>query len=130
MSVLADLLSTVLERRLRGGVSAADDPRGFADLAEELLGNHGEVSGMAAARQFMDRFAALDAAGKIKVFAHLTAGMDIVPDKVRDALAAYEAAPTKASYRAFIEAAEPRRQELIRRLNQAPGATGRLVAMC
>jgi malonyl-CoA decarboxylase len=84
---------------------------------------------MAAARQFMDRFAALDAAGKIKVFAHLTAGMDIVPDKVRDALAAYEAAPTKASYRAFIEAAEPRRQELIRRLNQAPGATGRLVAM-
>jgi malonyl-CoA decarboxylase len=129
MSVLADLLSTVLERRLRGGAPAPDDKRGFEALAEDLLGNHGEVFGMASARQFVDRFAALDAAGKLAVFEHITAGMDIDPAAVRDALTAYEAAPSKASYRAFMEAAEPKRQELIRRLNQAPGATARLVAM-
>jgi malonyl-CoA decarboxylase len=129
MSVLADLLSTVFERRLRVGAGTSDDPRDFKALAEALLGNHGEVSGMAAARQFVDRFAARDAAGKLAVFDHMTTGMDIDPAAVRVALAAYEADPSKASYRAFIEAAEPKRQELIRRLNQAPGATERLVAM-
>ncbi|MFC6657632.1 malonyl-CoA decarboxylase [Roseibium salinum] len=42
---------------------------------------------------------------------------------------AYEEGQSKASYRAFMEAAEPPRQELIRRLNQVPGATRLLVAM-
>ena len=55
--------------------------------------------------------------------------MDIDPQQVRDTLQAYEAEPGKASYRAYMSAAEPPRQELIRRLNMLPGATGRLVQM-
>jgi malonyl-CoA decarboxylase len=48
---------------------------------------------------------------------------------VRATLAAFESAPSRTSYGAFMDAAEPPRQELARRLNQVPGATGQLVAM-
>mgnify|MGYP001141554848 CR=1 FL=1 len=52
-----------------------------------------------------------------------------IPEAVRNALDAYEAEPSKASYRSYMAAAEPRRQELIRRLNSVPGATRALVEM-
>ena len=41
----------------------------------------------------------------------------------------YKAAPSKRSYRAYATASEPKRQELLRRLNQVPGGTQRLVSM-
>jgi malonyl-CoA decarboxylase len=59
----------------------------------------------------------------------LAVEMNISADKVRQALNAYEAAPSKVTYRDFAAAAEPPRQELIRRLNRVPGATGSLVRM-
>ena len=55
--------------------------------------------------------------------------MSIDPLAVRDALASYERAPGGDTYGQFVSAAEPPRQELIRRLNRVPGATGRLVRM-
>jgi malonyl-CoA decarboxylase len=55
--------------------------------------------------------------------------MNIDPETVRSTLDNYERAPSKATYRAFAQAVEPGRQELIRRLNGVPGATGSLVEM-
>jgi malonyl-CoA decarboxylase len=55
--------------------------------------------------------------------------MDIDHEAAQAALSAYVQAPDQATYRAFMAAAEPARQELARRLNQVPGATARLVAM-
>ena len=55
--------------------------------------------------------------------------MNIDPANVRRTLEAYEKTPSKASYRAFASAAEPARQEMVRRLNRVPGATGALVRM-
>lgn len=129
MTRLADLLSTVFERRYgaRGGGRA--DTRPMPELAAELIGTRGEVSGQALARTILGRFDALDDEGKLAFFRHMAGEMAIEPDRVRAALADYEAGQSKATYRALQAAAEPPRQELIRRLNQVPGATHALVEM-
>ncbi|MEW9920929.1 malonyl-CoA decarboxylase [Marimonas sp. MJW-29] len=130
MTLLADLLSTVFERRYnRSGRGAVDDDRPFQALTVDLMGSTGEVSGVAVARSILARFARADDAEKRAFFHHLAEDMTILPSAVRDALDAYEQGQTKNSYRAFMMAAEPPRQELIRRLNQVPGATKALVAM-
>jgi malonyl-CoA decarboxylase len=55
--------------------------------------------------------------------------MSIDPERVREALKEYEKLPSRETYENFSNAAEPSRQELIRRLNQPPGATKKLVEM-
>lgn len=128
MTRLADLLATVLERRparWRGDT----DNRPLPELTADLIGARGEVSGMALARAILDRYAGLDDEGRRAFFHHLAHDMTLDPERLRAALDAYEQGQTKASYRAVMQAAEPPRQELIRRLNQVPGATGELVAM-
>jgi malonyl-CoA decarboxylase len=129
MSLLADLLATVFERATKRPSGEKWDERPVEDLVSELIGNSGEVRGMVLARQILDRYAAMDEVGKRAFFTFLATDMDIDPDTVRTTLEGYERAPSKASYRAFMRAAEPDRQELFRRLNQVPGATESLVAM-
>lgn len=129
MTRLADLLATVFERRPRapGTMPPPDAP--LDALAERLLVTAAETEGLTLARAILAGYAALDAAGKRAFFWLLAGQMDIDPQAVRTALDAYAGTATRASYGAFLAAAEPRRQELIRRLNRVPGATGQLVAM-
>lgn len=129
MSFLADLLSTVFERRYRG--ASGPDPAGrtIKELSNDLLGSSGEVSGMALARHILDRYAGMDDSEKLAFFQFTIQGLGIDPDAVRRTLDAFQADPNKSTYRAFLAASEPRRQELARRLNQVPGATGQLVEM-
>lgn len=129
MSLLAELLSTVFERRQRREAAAAPDGRPLEELASALVGSTGETSGLALAEGILARFKALDDDGKRAFFRHLAMEMNIAPETVRATLDAYEKNPSKASYRAFMAASEPRRQELIRRLNKVPDATGALVRM-
>ena len=84
---------------------------------------------MALAQEILTRFESLDDAEKLDFFRHLANTMNIEPDAVRAAIDAYESSPSKSTYLAFTEAVEPARQELIRRLNRVPGATGALVQM-
>jgi malonyl-CoA decarboxylase len=126
---LADLLATVFERRPRRLSRGRVDDRPLVELARELLGSAGEASGLALADAILTRYEALTDEGKLAFLRQIAAEMDIDPEAVRRALAAYEARPSRATYRAFSAAAEPARQELIRRLNQVPGATARLVRM-
>lgn len=128
MTLLADLLSTVFDRRYRRDGPRVKDGRPLCDLSLALVGSAGETSGLALAEEILARFADLDDAGKLAFFRDI-AGMNIDPEAVRTTLEDYERNPTKAGYRAFMEAAEPPRQELIRRLNRVPGATGALVRM-
>ncbi|MGM0659769.1 MAG: malonyl-CoA decarboxylase [Pseudomonadota bacterium] len=129
MSVLADLLSTVFERRYRGASEPDRQDRSIETLCHDLLGSSGEVSGTVLARLILDRYAGMEDAEKLAFFEFLTRDMGVDPDRVRDTLATFEATPDRASYRAFMIAAEPPRQELARRLNQVPGATAQLVGM-
>ncbi|MEX2518368.1 MAG: malonyl-CoA decarboxylase [Paracoccaceae bacterium] len=129
MTLLADLLATIFERsRAEEG---AEDAGGMSaeELTTALMTDKGEAAGFALAARLLSRYAAMDEAGKHRFFRHLIDGMDIDAAALAEAVAAYQTAPTKEAYRAVMEAAEPPRQEFVRRLNRAPGATARLVAM-
>lgn len=129
MSVFAELISTVFERRYRKALSDEVDERTTPELCEALLSSHGEVSGGTLARNLLDRYAAMETEEKQAFFAFMTHELEIVPENVMTTLQAYKDKPDKATYRAFAAACEPRRQELARRLNQVRGATGQLVTM-
>nr|WP_323778425.1 malonyl-CoA decarboxylase [Amylibacter sp.] len=129
MSFFSEMVSTVFERRYRRGLLKDAEGRSITDLSESLLSSHGEVSGVALARSILDRYAQMDIEEKRRFFEFMAEGLEIDPDTVVSTLQAYKDAPGKSTYRAFANACEPRRQELARRLNQVPGATGQLVAM-
>lgn len=129
MTLLADLLSTVFERRQRLGRLDESDDRPIETLTADLVSASGEASGLGLARRLLERYAGMDDAQKLGFFRHLAHDMNIDAAKARAALGAYEAAHSKSTYRAWMQASEPPRQELIRRLNQVPGATGALVRM-
>lgn len=129
MSFLADLLSTVFERRYRAASTPDPVGRSIEELSDDLLSSIGEVSGTTLARHILDRYSAMTPDEKLEFFQFLTAKLGLQPDVIRMALDAFESEPNKASYRRFMEVCEPQRQELARRLNQVPGATGQLVDM-
>lgn len=129
MSFFSDLISTVFERRYQKGLSDEADRRTVPELCEALLSSHGEVSGGALARNLLDRYAQMSDAEKLTFFEFMKTNLEIDPEEVMRTLNAYKSKPSKRTYRAFAAASEPRRQELARRLNQVPGATGQLVAM-
>lgn len=129
MSYFGDLISTVFDRRYRRARSDEVDERTTSDLCDALLSSHGEVSGVALARNLLDRYAAMSASEKADFFQFVTQGLEIDPEAVVSTLKAYGDKPGKSTYSAFAAACEPKRQELARRLNQVPGATGQLVSM-
>lgn len=130
MTLLADLLSTVFERRYRRETpEVALDGRPLTEMAAALVGSAGETSGLALAREILTRFADLEDADKLAFFQDIASTMNIDPEAVRTTLDEYERSPSKATYRAFAAAAEPARQEFVRRLNRVPGSTGALVKM-
>lgn len=129
MSFFSDLISTVFERQYRVAPNGDTDKRTVTELCEALLGSHGEVSGSTIAHTILDRYARMKEPEKLAFFQFMAKGLEIVPQDVIRTLTAYQATPSKATYSAFAKAAEPRRQELARRLNQLPGATGQLVEM-
>ena len=126
---LSDLLSTVFARRYRRRMPLQSDSRPLSALADDLIGATGEISGLAIAEDILSRFEIMSDAQKLEFFHYLATAMNIDPSSVRRTLEAYEKTPSKASYRAFASAAEPARQEMVRRLNRVPGATGALVRM-
>lgn len=127
--MLADILSTVFERRNRVTRPAAADARSTEELAEALVGSDGEMSGQTIGRLIFDRFDAMDESERKSFFDYLANTMGFDPSNVRKALEDYEQEPNRKSYQRFAEAAEPKRQEFIRRLNRVPQATGQLVTM-
>ena len=130
----SDLLSTISERGrtlLRRGNSSEtrQDASELLELCEALLSGRGEASGTALAREVLDRYHYLDAAGRLSFFEALA--RDFGPDraKLSEAIEAWRAQPSDDDASDLHFASEPRRQELIRRLNRAPGGTSDLVAM-
>ncbi len=130
----SDLLSTISERGrtlLRRGspADAKQDASDLIELCEALLSGRGEASGTAMAREVLDRYHHLDEAGRIAFFR--TLARDYGPDreKLSHAIETWRAQPSDDDASDLHFASEPRRQELIRRLNRAPGGTSELVAM-
>lgn len=124
---LGDLLSTLFERRRAGDVTASGKP--LPALCRALLSGQGEVSGMKRAAEVLMRYRQADAAEKAAFFRFLADEMDLDPAAVTLAAQAYADTPDARHLSALLAVAEPPRQELLRRLNQAPGGTTDLVAM-
>ena len=84
---------------------------------------------MALAGEILTKYAALTTGPRIAFFEALATGFG--PDRAAldAAVAAWQAEPSDATAAAVHRAAEPRRQELLRRLNLAPGGTAALVRM-
>ena len=126
-SFLGDLLTSILERRRPG--SSAEDGRSIEDVCLSLLNAEGEISGITLAQVILDRYAAMSADGKLAFFGFLNDGLEIDVAALEDAIAVYRGSQAVRDYCKIGMMAEPRRQELLRRLNQPPGATLALVNM-
>src|ERR1700723_3483906 len=130
----SDLLATISERGrilLRRGdpSEAKPDAAGLAELCEALLSGRGEASGTAMAREVLDRYHHLDEAGRLSFFGDLARNYGPDRERLAQAIETWRAQPNDDDASDLHFASEPRRQELIRRLNRAPGGTGELVAM-
>ncbi|MEM8959224.1 MAG: malonyl-CoA decarboxylase [Pseudomonadota bacterium] len=129
MSLLADLMSNLFDRRYVPFIRLERAGRSIEDLCRDLLTSRGEVSGSELARLILDAYDGLDDEERMGFFRFLNDALDIDADRIQLALSAYRDAPDRDTYRKLMQATEPRRQELARRMNQMPGATARLVAM-
>ena len=138
-SRLLDLLSRIAEVG-HSLVSSDASEESLGDLCESLLSGRGEATGLALAEEIFKRYAALDAQGKREFFAEATHRFGVDEEALNEALAAWRGADTEGQgadtggrgeidRRKLHFASEPRSQELIRRLNRAPGGTRALVAM-
>jgi malonyl-CoA decarboxylase len=131
---LGNLLTTLTARgRNLLGLSSGSDAMSKAELialGETLLSRRGEATGVALANTLLAGYAA---ASEHDQLAFLNALADLFgPDmtQLNAALAAVRDKGTSPdAISQLLKAAEPRRQELIRRLNLAPGGTASLVRM-
>jgi len=130
----SDLLSTISERGRtllwrNGSPQPGPNADGLVELCQALLSGRGEASGTAMAREVLDRYHHLDEAGRRTFFEALVRDFGPDREKLAEAIESWRTQPNDEDASDLHFASEPRRQELIRRLNRAPGGTGELVAM-
>lgn len=124
---LGDMLSTLLD--YSGNIRGTNDRRDIYELCRALLSAEGEVSGLKLAATVLERYRAMKPSDKPAFFAFLNDEFDIDATELAALATRYSEAPTLEAFTALSEAAEPKRQELLRRLNQPGGATADIVAM-
>ena len=135
-SFFGELLQTISDRG-RALIDRARERRGvdstrsesLVELAEHLLSGRGEASGAALAREILSRYAELTTGPRIAFFEALAERFGPDPARMETAIAAWRAQPDDQTAADVHAASEPRRQELFRRLNLAPGGTAALVRM-
>jgi malonyl-CoA decarboxylase len=135
-SFFGELLQAISERgralidraRERRGVDATRS-ESLIELAEHLLSGRGEASGVALAREILARYAALTTGPRIAFFEALAGRFGPDMARMEKAIAAWRERPSDETAAEVHAASEPRRQELFRRLNLAPGGTAALVRM-
>ncbi|ASY71689.1 MCD, Malonyl-CoA decarboxylase MCD [Sinorhizobium fredii USDA 205] len=133
-SFFSDMLQGITERgrKLLFSASRSADSVVEADLetlCEMLLSSRGEASGMAIAAEILGRWSKLDSAGVEQFLQMLSEKFGADTAKLDKAVDRYRAEKSPAAIIALHRAAEPRRQELLRRLNHAPSGTAKLVRM-
>lgn len=132
ISFFQELLQSISERGrqlLESREPAPGNAQALAQACRKLISGHGEASGVALARQVLCAYRDCPEEQQKAFFDTLL--KDFAPP--HEALAAacqrYLDDPSSANTTKLFEASEPPRQELFRRLNQAPGGTAELIAM-
>lgn len=126
-NTLGELLTTLLDRRPFS--RNTDDDRTIIELSQALLTEPTEVSGHQLAVATLGRYQELSPEQKAEFFSFLNDDLDISAQTIAECAKAYGEDRSPKNYRTLAASAEPKRQELFRRLNQAPGATADLVAL-
>ncbi|GAA5265629.1 malonyl-CoA decarboxylase [Acidiphilium sp. MT5] len=129
---LAGVFAAIAERTRRSAVpgSAGPDPLDYAKLlAASLISERGEASGAAIAQELLAVLASLSAEQLGAFCTYLGDGFVPDPAALRAASSRYLEAPNAENSFLLAEAAEPPRQELLRRMNMAPGGTAALIAL-
>ena len=122
-----DFLSNLVSRQRRFFVGSEEDT--VDRLLIKLMGTVGEVSGIVTARQLLDQYSAMNPDEKLQFFKHLEKGFNADRDMVRQAFKRYDEDPSSTNLNQLSKMSEPRRQELLRRLNSTPDAAHDLVEM-
>ncbi len=122
---IADRGRALIQRR----EPARERSAGLVELCEALLSGRGEASGVALAGDILARYATLTIGPRIAFFEALDTTFGHDRARIDAAIAAWRQAPSAAAAAELNRASEPRRLELFRRLNLAPGGTTALVRM-
>jgi len=134
---LADLIETLTERsrallgRRRSQWTALARSGGdLTALGEILLSRRGEASGVAMAEALLASYARASQDERLAFLEDLATQFGADPESVAAAVADFTANESDdTAVDALHETTEPRRQELLRRLNLAPGGTAALVRL-
>jgi len=132
LSLFQDLLNTISERGLSllfpvtGSVPSVES---LIDLCDILISNRGEASGVAYARRVLRGYKQLDDAQCLEFYRELANRYHPNITNIKKTFDAYTADQNPGNLADLLEAAEPPRQELFRRLNLAPGGTAGLVSL-
>jgi malonyl-CoA decarboxylase len=146
-SFLSGILSAIFERgranarrdsrpaprngRVNGHANGHGTPAvELPELCARLISDqHGEASSVAMAVDILGRWSALDAQGQLDFLLALGTGFGPDPIRVERAIEAWRAHPDAETAMELHHAAEPPRQEVLRRLNLAPFGTQTLIRM-
>ncbi len=109
----------------RGGLKVAQLLR----HCTKLLTERGQAVSTALAREALAGYAGLDRPQQLAFFQALLETFSPDPQQVLQAAERYAAEPTADRLAELHQVAEPARQELIRRLNRAPGGTAAILRM-
>ncbi len=108
---------------------AKGHPYSAIKLCHELYSTRGEASGTAIAQGIIEHYRAMDESARIEFFAALRDEFGTDPQKTVAIARLYSEKQDEASLMSLKEALEPKRQELFRRLNGAPGGTKIIIEM-
>lgn len=126
-SALGEMLNALLERPRQ--YLKTDKTGPLERLCDELMHEDGEIERLLIASQILNRFEELDPQAQASFFSHLNDVLDVDPEEISSTATAYAKSGDPQDYRQLARATEPGRYELLRRLNQPPGATTQLVRM-
>ena len=123
---IADAGKDLLRAHIR---SARGKRKSLPNLCDELLSTKGEASGIAFARDVVDQYHRLNDRERIEFFEQLNDALGVNHDAVLQAASAYCESQDPLTLRQLTMQIEPRRQELFRRINTAPGGTETIIQM-
>ena len=130
-----DLLASIADRgrsmlRIKPWPKDADNRADrLVETCRELVAGRGEASGVALAAEIVGRYNTLDPLDHAAFFRALSDDFGPDRERVMAAIANFASDGDEAAASEIHYASEPRRHELFRRLNRAPGGTAALVAM-
>lgn len=133
-AILSDLLARVTEagRSLVGPSARKREEESGAELVaicRRLVAGRGEATSLALARSALDLYATLGDDERLVFFRELASRFGVDVKRAEAAIERWRRSGEAGDARAIHDASEPISQELIRRLNRAPGGARALVAI-